>query len=93
MTPQSTRSQSGPSGSHDWKDTRKKLQWEIPADIRRRLERDPAVWQDFRRFPESYRRIRIGWIVAARHRPEVFQQRLRYFLKMTAQNKRFGMVQ
>jgi hypothetical protein len=24
---------------------------------------------------------------------EVFQQRLRYFLKMTAQNKRFGMVQ
>jgi uncharacterized protein YdeI (YjbR/CyaY-like superfamily) len=71
----------------------KTLRWEVPADIRRQLERDPAVWRNFRRFPESYRRIRIGWITAARHRPEVFRQRLRYFLKMTAQNKRFGMVQ
>jgi hypothetical protein len=31
-------------------------------------------------------------IVAARHRPEVFGQRLRFFVRMTAQNKRFGMV-
>jgi len=30
---------------------------------------------------------------AGRHRREVFEQRLRYFMKMTAQNKRFGMVQ
>jgi uncharacterized protein YdeI (YjbR/CyaY-like superfamily) len=65
----------------------------IPKDIQRRLERDAAVWKNFRRFPESYKRIRIGWITAARHRPQVFQQRLRYFLKMTAQNQRFGMVQ
>lgn len=75
------------------KDTKKKLGWKTPADILRRLERDPAVWKNFRRLPESYRRIRIGWIAAARHRPEVFEQRLRYFVKMTAQNKRFGMVQ
>ena len=34
-----------------------------------------------------------GWIAAARHRPEVFEQRLRHFIKMTARNKRFGMVQ
>ena len=34
-----------------------------------------------------------GWIAAARHRRSVFEQRLGYFLKMTAQNKRFGMVQ
>jgi len=78
---------------HPRQDAKRKLQWEIPADIRRRLERDVVAWKNFRRFPESYRRIRIGWIAAARHRPEVFQQRLRYFLKMTAQNKRFGMVQ
>ncbi len=50
-------------------------------------------WKNYRSFPESYKRIRIGWITAARHRQEVFEQRLRYFLKMTAQNKRFGMVQ
>jgi uncharacterized protein YdeI (YjbR/CyaY-like superfamily) len=74
-------------------DTKKKVKWETPADILKRLERDPAAWKNFRRFPESYKRIRIGWITAARPRREAFEQRLRYFLKMTAQNKRFGMVQ
>jgi uncharacterized protein YdeI (YjbR/CyaY-like superfamily) len=73
--------------------TRKRLKWEIPKDILRRLERDVTIWKNFRRFPESYKRIRIGWIAAARHRPDILEQRLRYFLKMTARNKRFGMVQ
>src|SRR6266480_6917450 len=74
-------------------DTKRQPQWLLPADIRRRLERDPATWKNFQRFPDSYKRIRIGWIAAARHRRAVFEQRLGYFLKMTAQNKRFGMVQ
>jgi len=65
----------------------------LPADILERLKEDAAVWRNFQRFPASYKRIRIGWIDAARERREVFEQRLRYFLKMTAQNKRFGMVQ
>lgn len=64
-----------------------------PADIERRLQQDPVTWRNFQRFPASYKRIRIGWIDAARHRREAFEQRLRYFLKMTRQNKRFGMVQ
>ena len=65
----------------------------LPPDIRRRLRKDPETWKNFGRFPDSYKRIRIGWIVAARHRPVAFHQRLDYFLKMTKQNKRFGMVQ
>jgi uncharacterized protein YdeI (YjbR/CyaY-like superfamily) len=65
----------------------------LPADILARLKKDPATWRNFQRFPASYKRIRIGWIAAARPRREAFNQRLRYFLKMTAQNKRFGMVQ
>ena len=65
----------------------------IPKDILARLKRNPVVWKHFQRFPASYKRIRIGWIDAARHRRVVFEQRLAYFLKMTAQNKRFGMVQ
>lgn len=65
----------------------------LPADILERLQADPTTWKNFRKFPASYKRIRVGWIDAARHRREVFEQRLRYFLKMTAQNKRFGMVQ
>lgn len=65
----------------------------IPADILKALKKDPTMWKNFSRFPASYKRIRVGWIDASRHRPEVFQQRLKYFLKMTAQNERFGMVQ
>lgn len=62
-------------------------------DIIAALKKDPVAWKNFNSFSKSYQRIRIGWIDAARHRPEIFGQRLRYFLKMTAQNKRFGMVQ
>ncbi|HMH81912.1 MAG TPA: YdeI/OmpD-associated family protein [Gemmatimonadales bacterium] len=74
-------------------DTKQRPKWQLPPDIRKRLERDPTIWKHFQRFPESYKRIRIGWIAAARHRKEVFERRLTYFLKMTARNKRFGMVQ
>jgi uncharacterized protein YdeI (YjbR/CyaY-like superfamily) len=65
----------------------------LPADIAARLKANPAAWRNYQKFPASYKRIRIGWIVAARARREAFEQRLRYFLKMTSQNKRFGMVQ
>ena len=74
------------------KDTRKRLKWEIPKDILKRLKRDPKTWKNFQRFPESYRRIRIGWIAATTRR-DTRAQRLAYFLKMTARDKRFGMVQ
>ena len=65
----------------------------IPAPILAALKRDPTTWKNFERFPASYKRIRIGWIAAAQARPEALRQRLNYFLKMTKQNKRFGMVQ
>jgi uncharacterized protein YdeI (YjbR/CyaY-like superfamily) len=65
----------------------------LPDDIVRALKRDATTWRNFQRFPASYKRIRVGWIDAGRRRPEVFRQRLNYFLKMTRQNKRFGMVQ
>jgi len=50
--------------------------FEIPKDILRALTRDPAVWRNFQRFPESYRRIRVGWIDSSRNRPEFFKRRL-----------------
>jgi uncharacterized protein YdeI (YjbR/CyaY-like superfamily) len=67
--------------------------FEVPPDILKALQADEQTWRNFEAFPESYKRIRIGWIDAARKRPDVLEQRLRYFLKMTAQNKRYGMVQ
>jgi uncharacterized protein YdeI (YjbR/CyaY-like superfamily) len=64
----------------------------IPEDIIHALQADPVLWKNFKRFPLSYKRIRTGWIDAARHRPDIFAQRLQYFIKMTAKNKMFGMV-
>lgn len=65
----------------------------LPYDILKELKSDPVVWRNFRKFPESYKRIRIGWIDGSRRRPDVFKTRLNYFMKMTRKNKRFGMVQ
>jgi uncharacterized protein YdeI (YjbR/CyaY-like superfamily) len=75
------------------KEMKRRPKWRIPADILGAIKRDRTVWRHFQAFPESYKRIRIGWIAAARPRAEIFRQRLRHFLKMTARNKRFGMVQ
>jgi uncharacterized protein YdeI (YjbR/CyaY-like superfamily) len=64
----------------------------LPADIVGALKRDLQTWKNFQRFPKWYQRIRVGWLDMSRHRPEIFEARLRYFLKMTAQNKRYGQV-
>lgn len=66
--------------------------FQVPPDILRELKRDAEVWRNFQRFPESYQRVRIGWIDMSRKRPEVYKQRLDYFLRMTKRNKRFGSV-
>lgn len=65
----------------------------IAPDILKALKQDKKTWENFQNFPESYKRIRIGWIEGARTRPNVFTQRLKYFLKMTTKNKKYGMVQ
>ena len=65
----------------------------LPKDILATLRADPVVWANFRKFPQSYKRIRVGWIDGARKRPAEFKKRLNYFVRMTAKNKRFGMVQ
>ena len=67
--------------------------FEVPADILAELKKDAETWKHFETLPESYVRIRTGCIDGARDRPEVFETRLRYFIKMTKQGKRFGMVQ
>jgi len=66
---------------------------EIASDILAALKKDKKSWTIFQDFPDSYKRIRIGFIEMARNRPDELNRRLRYFLKMTARNKKFGMVQ
>jgi hypothetical protein len=65
----------------------------LPPDIESALRADVETWRNYLAMPESYRRIRIGFIDGARRRPDAFATRLAYFLKMTKANKRYGMVQ
>ena len=64
--------------------------FEIPADILKAIQADEEAWKNFQKFSDSYKRIRIAFIDGARNRPEEFQKRLRYFIKMTEKNKMFG---
>lgn len=64
--------------------------FEIPQDILRAIKANREAWQNFQRFSEPYKRIRIGFIEGARKRPDEFKKRLSYFIKMTEKNKQFG---
>ena len=64
--------------------------FEIPADILKALKANKEAWKNFQAFSDSYKRIRIGFIEGARNRPQEFQKRLRYFIKMTEKNTLYG---
>ncbi len=65
---------------------------EIPMDILEKMKANKLVWKHFQKFPDTYKRIRIGWIAATKI-PTTRVQRLNYFLKMTEQNKKYGMME
>lgn len=67
--------------------------FKIQPDVLKELKKDKETWDNFQKFDTSYQTIRIGFVEGARNRPEEFQKRLRYFLKMTKLNKKFGMLQ
>jgi uncharacterized protein YdeI (YjbR/CyaY-like superfamily) len=62
----------------------------MPGDILKILKSDPVVWKNFNNLPEQYRRIRIAYIDHSKPRPEEYNKRLNYFIKMTRLNKKFG---
>ncbi|MBR5768330.1 MAG: YdeI/OmpD-associated family protein [Clostridia bacterium] len=59
----------------------------FPQDIIDELKRDPSVWENYRRFPEPYKRIRVAYIDAARKRPDEFCKRLNSFIEKTRLGK------
>lgn len=61
--------------------------YEFPKDILERLKADPVVWENYQKFSEPYKRIRVDYIEAARKRPEEFEKRLQSFLKKTREGK------
>lgn len=67
--------------------------FKIPADILKPLKANKEAWQNFQKFPGSYKRIRIAYIESRkRHGEEQFRKSLNRFIKMTEKNKRFGFV-
>lgn len=59
----------------------------FPNDIIDKLQEDETVWENYRHLPETYKRIRIAYIEAARTRPEEFAKRLNHFISKTKENK------
>lgn len=64
----------------------------FPKDIIDVLKQDSVTWKNFQNFPLDYKKIRMAFIEGARKRPEEFKRRLNNFLKMTAKNKKYGLI-
>jgi uncharacterized protein YdeI (YjbR/CyaY-like superfamily) len=62
----------------------------VSPDILESLRENRQAWDNFQKFSSEYKRIRIAFIEGARNRPEEFKKRLKYFVKMTEQDKEFG---
>jgi uncharacterized protein YdeI (YjbR/CyaY-like superfamily) len=62
----------------------------VPADIRTAIKAHKQAWKNFQRFSDSYIRIRIAYINAARNRPDEFKKRLAHFVRLTEDNRQFG---
>lgn len=59
----------------------------FPEDIITAIRADALAWQHYQSFTEPYRRIRVAYIDAARHRPQEFEKRLKSFLDKTRAGK------
>jgi uncharacterized protein YdeI (YjbR/CyaY-like superfamily) len=81
-----------PAGMESLGDALKMEKILLKDDLLEALKKDKAVWENYNKFPESYRRVRIGWIEGARNRPAEFLKRRDYFIKMSGKNKMFGNV-
>ncbi len=61
----------------------------IPPDVLKALKANKEAWENFQHFPETYKRVRIAYIISS-GLPEQKPKRLAHFIKMTAKNKKFG---
>jgi len=65
----------------------------VALDILKALKNNEQAWKNFQKFSEGYKKVRIGYIEDVRdYDKEMFKNRLNNFIKMTAKNKKFGMV-
>jgi uncharacterized protein YdeI (YjbR/CyaY-like superfamily) len=62
----------------------------VPTDILEAIQANKQPWENFQKFSDSYKRIRIAYIKGARNRPAEFQKRLINFLELTEKGKQIG---
>lgn len=66
----------------------------VSGDIMAAMRKNPAAYENFKKLPESYKRIRIAYIEGRRRQGKgAFQKSLANFIRMTAGGRRFGIVQ
>ena len=61
-----------------------------PEDILEAIRAQPEAWEHFRKFPECYRRVRVGYIEEQRKNGAEFDRRLSSFVRSCAQNRLIG---
>ncbi|MDO5572050.1 MAG: YdeI/OmpD-associated family protein [Bacteroidales bacterium] len=59
----------------------------FPNDIIEKIKENTSAWNNFQNFSQSYQRIRIAYIQAARKRPLEFERRLNNFINKTKDNR------
>ncbi|MBO6117838.1 MAG: YdeI/OmpD-associated family protein [Bacteroidales bacterium] len=65
--------------------------FKIPQDIKKALQKDKTVWQNFNSFPPLYQRVKINNIEFYRTRDiNVFNARLEKLILMSKENKMYG---
>ena len=62
----------------------------FPEDILDAIRANDRAWAHYEGFSAAYRRIRVAYIDAGRARPEVFESRLRSFIKATERGRQLG---
>jgi len=64
--------------------------FEYPDDILRAIRENKQAWENYQKYSESYRRIRVAYIDTVRKRPGKFEKRLQNFIQKTAKDNQFG---
>ena len=62
----------------------------FPEDIIKTIKGDKIAWENYNKFSDSYKRIRIAYINGARKRPNEFKKRLKNFIENSRKNKQIG---
>lgn len=66
----------------------------ISDEVRSALKKDPEVWDNFEKFDDIYKRIRVAYIEEAKKqkRLEEYDRRLNSFIRATKKNRKIGTI-